>query len=91
MAALQGGYLLAQADHDVTPVATALDMAITHIESLTGPIGKNNYATQDGKRPHHHTTTAKAASVDRRQKFNNRQHSVGAVRQPEAATDYLVR
>jgi TetR/AcrR family transcriptional repressor of nem operon len=35
MAALQGGYLLAQADHDVTPMATALEMAITHIESLT--------------------------------------------------------
>jgi TetR/AcrR family transcriptional repressor of nem operon len=35
MAALQGGYLLAQADHDVTPMATALDMAITHIDSLT--------------------------------------------------------
>jgi hydroxyacylglutathione hydrolase len=35
MAALQGGYLLAQADHDVTPMATALDMAINHIESLT--------------------------------------------------------
>ncbi|OBF26005.1 TetR family transcriptional regulator [Mycobacterium sp. ACS1612] len=35
MAALQGGYLLAQADHDVTPMATALDMALTHIETLT--------------------------------------------------------
>ena len=35
MAALQGGYLLAQADHDVTPMATALDMALAHIESLT--------------------------------------------------------
>jgi AcrR family transcriptional regulator len=34
MAALQGGYLLAQADHDVTPMATALDMALAHIESL---------------------------------------------------------
>ena len=35
MAALQGGYLLAQADHDVTPMATALDMALAYIESLT--------------------------------------------------------
>ena len=37
MAALQGGYLLAQADHDVAPMATALDMALAHIESLTSP------------------------------------------------------
>jgi AcrR family transcriptional regulator len=35
MAALQGGYLLAQADHDVAPMAAALDMALAHIESLT--------------------------------------------------------
>ncbi|BBZ54648.1 MULTISPECIES: TetR/AcrR family transcriptional regulator [Mycobacteriaceae] len=35
MAALQGGYLLAQAEHDVAPMATALDMALAHIESLT--------------------------------------------------------
>ncbi|WP_396910970.1 TetR/AcrR family transcriptional regulator [Mycolicibacterium sp.] len=35
MAALQGGYLLAQANHDVGPMATALDMALAHIESLT--------------------------------------------------------
>lgn len=34
MAALQGGYLLAQAEHDVAPMATALDMALAHIESL---------------------------------------------------------
>lgn len=37
MAALQGGYLLAQADHDVAPMATALEMALAHIESLTSP------------------------------------------------------
>ena len=37
MAALQGGYLLAQANHDVAPMATALDMALAHIESLTSP------------------------------------------------------
>src|ERR1044072_254781 len=35
MAAMQGGYLLTQADHDVAPMATALDMALAHIESLT--------------------------------------------------------
>src|ERR1700753_1910803 len=33
MAALQGGYLLAQAAHDTTPMAAALDMALDHIES----------------------------------------------------------
>ena len=38
MAALQGGYLLAQANHEVAPMATALDMALAHIKSLTsGP------------------------------------------------------
>lgn len=35
MAALQGGYMLAQTSRDVTPMATALDMALTHIESLS--------------------------------------------------------
>jgi AcrR family transcriptional regulator len=34
MAALQGGYLLAQAAHDSTPMAVALDMAIEHVKSL---------------------------------------------------------
>jgi TetR/AcrR family transcriptional repressor of nem operon len=40
MATLQGGYLLAQAHHDVTPMATALDLALDHIESLTVSTGK---------------------------------------------------
>ncbi|MFA1542602.1 TetR/AcrR family transcriptional regulator [Actinomadura monticuli] len=31
MAALQGGYLLAQAAHDVTPMEIALDMALDHV------------------------------------------------------------
>lgn len=31
MAALQGGYLLAQAAHDVTPMEIALDMALAHV------------------------------------------------------------
>jgi len=34
MAALQGGYMLAQTERDVTPMATSIDMALTHIESL---------------------------------------------------------
>ena len=34
MAALQGGYLLAEAAHDVTPMKTALDMALDHIKSF---------------------------------------------------------
>lgn len=36
LGALQGGYLLAQTARDVTPMATSLDMALAHIESLTG-------------------------------------------------------
>src|SRR4051794_39966179 len=35
MAAVQGGYLLAQTERDVTPMATAIDLALAHIESLT--------------------------------------------------------
>jgi TetR/AcrR family transcriptional regulator, transcriptional repressor for nem operon len=35
MAALQGGYLLAQTACDVTPMATSIDMALAHIESLS--------------------------------------------------------
>ncbi|GAB3880312.1 TetR/AcrR family transcriptional regulator [Microbispora bryophytorum] len=35
MAALQGGYMLAQTARDVTPMATAIDMALAHIESLS--------------------------------------------------------
>jgi AcrR family transcriptional regulator len=35
MGALQGGYLLAQAARDVTPMATSIDMALAHIESLS--------------------------------------------------------
>lgn len=34
MAALQGGYVLAQTVHDVTPMATSIDMALAYIESL---------------------------------------------------------
>lgn len=35
MAAVQGGYLLAQTAHDVTPMGISIDMALAHIESLT--------------------------------------------------------
>lgn len=34
MAAVQGGYLLAQTERDVAPMATAIDVALAHIESL---------------------------------------------------------
>lgn len=34
MAALQGGYLLAQAAHDVTPMKIALDMALDHVRAF---------------------------------------------------------
>lgn len=52
MAALQGGYLLAQADHDVEPMAAALDMALAHIESLTTRPGK---AVKPRKQPRRRT------------------------------------
>jgi hypothetical protein len=32
---VQDGYRLARASHDVVPMATALNMALAHIESLT--------------------------------------------------------
>jgi AcrR family transcriptional regulator len=35
LGALQGGYLLAQTARDVTPMATSIDMALTHIESYS--------------------------------------------------------
>ncbi|WP_134322899.1 TetR/AcrR family transcriptional regulator [Cumulibacter soli] len=34
MAALQGGYLLAQTERDVEPMAISLDLALSHIEKL---------------------------------------------------------
>ena len=39
MAAVQGGYLLAQTERDVTPMAMAIDLALAHIESLAGQVG----------------------------------------------------
>ena len=35
MGAVQGGYMLAQTARDVTPMGTSIDMALTHIESLS--------------------------------------------------------
>ncbi|MBE1876552.1 TetR/AcrR family transcriptional regulator [Myceligenerans pegani] len=35
LASLQGGYLLAQTARDVEPMATAIDVALSHLESLT--------------------------------------------------------
>ncbi|MEW1587653.1 TetR/AcrR family transcriptional regulator [Micromonospora vinacea] len=41
MAALQGGYLLANAAHDVAPMEVAVDMALEHIKSfLVQPAGE---------------------------------------------------
>ncbi|MFJ4846568.1 hypothetical protein [Streptomyces sp. NPDC088733] len=37
MAALQGGYLLAQTTQDAKPMRIALDMAISHIKSSAVP------------------------------------------------------
>lgn len=34
LAAVQGGYLLAQASRDVTPMASAIDMAVAHLQLL---------------------------------------------------------
>jgi AcrR family transcriptional regulator len=42
MASLQGGYLLAQTAHDVTPMKIALDMALDHVRA---------YATEQTTRP----------------------------------------
>jgi TetR/AcrR family transcriptional regulator, transcriptional repressor for nem operon len=37
MGAVQGGYMLAQTARDVAPMATSIDMALSHIESLSAP------------------------------------------------------
>jgi TetR/AcrR family transcriptional repressor of nem operon len=39
MAAVQGGYVLAQTAHDVTPMATSIDMALAHIVKLPHDLG----------------------------------------------------
>ncbi|MFJ9761795.1 TetR/AcrR family transcriptional regulator [Streptomyces sp. NPDC101149] len=39
MAALQGGYLLAQTAQDVEPMRIALDMAIAHVKTYAAPAG----------------------------------------------------
>ena len=40
VAAIQGGYLLAQTSRDVTPMASAIDMAIAHLHLLTRQDGE---------------------------------------------------
>ncbi|MET9356252.1 TetR family transcriptional regulator [Streptomyces sp. NPDC006617] len=40
MAALQGGYLLAQTAQDVEPMRIALDMAIAHVKAHAAPAGE---------------------------------------------------
>lgn len=45
MAALQGGYLLAQTARDVAPMATSIDMALAHIESLSANEFTSDQAT----------------------------------------------
>ncbi|MFP3464044.1 TetR/AcrR family transcriptional regulator [Leifsonia sp. SIMBA_070] len=35
LGAVQGGYMLAQTAHDVTPMGTSIDMALAHIQSLS--------------------------------------------------------
>lgn len=37
MAALQGGYLLAETAHDIRPMEIALDMALDHVKSFLSP------------------------------------------------------
>lgn len=37
LASVQGGYLLAQTARDVEPMAIAIDVALTHLESLAAP------------------------------------------------------
>ncbi|MET0526037.1 MAG: TetR/AcrR family transcriptional regulator [Nocardioides sp.] len=39
VAAVQGGYLLAQTSRDVTPMASAIDVAIAHLQLLAGDRG----------------------------------------------------
>ncbi len=66
MAALQGGYLLAQADHDVTPMATALDMALAHIESLTSTPSRPKAVRERDTRPTKTTKPRTTATSSRR-------------------------
>lgn len=47
MAALQGGYLLAQTAQDVKPMRIALDMAIGHVKTYAVPAGDAGPPTED--------------------------------------------
>ncbi|MFE7169844.1 TetR/AcrR family transcriptional regulator [Streptomyces sp. NPDC057616] len=48
MAALQGGYLLAQTAQDVTPMKIALDMAIAHVRTYAMPEEDDDADTSEG-------------------------------------------
>lgn len=50
MAALQGGYLLAQTTQDVTPMKIALDMAIGHIRACAAPAEDADPPAEDSAR-----------------------------------------
>jgi TetR/AcrR family transcriptional repressor of nem operon len=51
MAALQGGYMLAQTARDVTPMATSIDMALAHIESLSERLAHRQTAPDPSRSP----------------------------------------
>ncbi|MFI9802752.1 TetR/AcrR family transcriptional regulator [Streptomyces sp. NPDC052302] len=48
MAALQGGYLLAQTAQDVKPMRVALDMAIAHVRTYAAPAVDGQAASEAG-------------------------------------------
>ncbi|MFJ9539282.1 TetR/AcrR family transcriptional regulator [Streptomyces sp. NPDC101225] len=50
MAALQGGYLLAQTAQDVKPMRIALDMAIGHVKAYAAPAGGRGAAEESAGR-----------------------------------------
>jgi AcrR family transcriptional regulator len=66
MAALQGGYLLAQASHDVAPMVTALNMALAHIESLTSRPTKPAKPRKTAALPRRATTKPRRKAATKR-------------------------
>ena len=57
MAAVQGGYLLAQLEHDSAPMKLALDMALGHVRSFQ--------AIPDRRRPYAAGIRSRAIAADR--------------------------
>ena len=51
VAAVQGGYLLAQTARDVTPMATAIDLAISHLQLLAGAADAGRDRSGAGAQP----------------------------------------